>query len=66
MLIDNEFHGIDLISTPPRLKQIADNNTYTVPCKLFLLYFFFLTSCQKNFYLCPKNSRSHRIILYSN
>ena len=27
MLIDNEFHGIDLISTPPRLKQIADNNT---------------------------------------
>lgn len=22
MLIDNEFHGIDLISTPPRLKQM--------------------------------------------
>ena len=42
ILIDNEFHGIDLISTPPRLKQIADNNTYTVPCKLFLLYFFSL------------------------
>ena len=42
MLIDNEFHGIDLISTPPRLKQIAHSNTYTVPCKLFLLYFFSL------------------------
>ena len=30
MLIDNEFHGIDLISTPPRLKQIADNYFYCI------------------------------------
>ena len=42
MLIENEFHGIKLISTPHRLKQIADNNTYTVHYKIFILYFFSL------------------------